>query len=334
MGQSADLPNLDDLIQVNWNHRMPGTVRDDLFSQGDDEDLLCRCLLVTAVGVVQCISCEVAVSYRALGLVLWQFILPYLEQIYIWGVTNTSYISKCFVEKSIFIFTYHSVTVNHSHCSITWGWAIFMCWISNHWAQVKLPGGAWSEVTNSPERQHKMRQSENPAVLEPCSCEKKRCIQPSRQRVIEVPPHSPSRPCHCVLAPISSPQSLSCAQELTSALGLLVLPSTSAIAPVRTDPADGPGASGQPWYAPILGTWRYRAVPCGWGQQKHRGSGVEAWETHRLAQGPTYAMSLFVSSFDNPCVPRDTPQLTTLVGNLILGIPCRAQLCHWVWTFR
>ena len=44
--------------------------------------------------------------------------LVWLRAGYIWGVTNTSYVSKCFVEKSISIFTYHSVTVNHLHCGI------------------------------------------------------------------------------------------------------------------------------------------------------------------------------------------------------------------------
>lgn len=111
-------PNLDDLIQVNWNHRIPATVPGWSVLTGDDEDLLCRCLLVTAVGVVQCISCEVAVGYRHLDWAIMTVHLALFRAVYIWGVTNTSYISKCFVEKSIFIFTYHSVTVNHSHCGI------------------------------------------------------------------------------------------------------------------------------------------------------------------------------------------------------------------------
>lgn len=61
------------------NHRIPGTVPGWSVLTGDDEDLLCRRLLVTAVGVVQCISCEVAVG-QALGLSYYDSSSACLEQ--------------------------------------------------------------------------------------------------------------------------------------------------------------------------------------------------------------------------------------------------------------
>lgn len=72
---------------------------------------------------------------------------------------------------------------------------------------------------------------------------------------------------------------------LTSALGLLVLPSTSAVAPVRTDPAECPGAQGQLVY-PHPWDWRYRAVPVGGASRSMRVLSLGHEETRRLAQGP------------------------------------------------
>lgn len=81
------------------------------------------------------------------------------------------------------------------------------------------------------------------------------------------PPLPPCYHCHSLSFPVCSPKPVTCPgtnfssrlpQQLppdrppVPALGPIVLPSISAVAPVRTDPAGGPGAQGQlgcphPW---------------------------------------------------------------------------------------